>query len=128
MPYEDVAGEHLTCFGLPLGDTPTEAGLCDELLVSARRMPPEASLPDSTSESELPMLEVAAFNFAMIALPRRRAGMATAFRKLPISPPIVALADPAAADDALTVKGVAELGVEVAILRDAREGDGLTNS
>ena len=110
------------------GVPPPEAKLLEELLVSARRIPPEASLPESTSEIELPMLEVAAFNFAMIALPRLFAGMATAFLKLPISPPVVALADPAAADDVLTVKGVAELGVEVAILRDAREGDGLTSS
>ena len=108
------------------GVPPPEAKLLEELLVSARRIPPEASLPESTSEIELPMLEVAALSFAMIALPRLRAGMATALYPSLCSPP-VALADPAATDDELTVMGVAELGVEVAIAM-RREGRGLTNS
>ena len=124
MPYEDVAGEHLTCFDLPLGDTPTEAGLCDELLVSARRgFPPElASLPpEGASLRELPKLDAAAPSFAMN--PRLlRTGIDTALHLAPGSPP-VALADPAATDDELTVMGVAELGVEAAIAM-RREGRG----
>ena len=111
-----------------LGDAPegttswaTPAASSDDPLDVPGCFPPLlASLPDTTSDNELPRLDAAALILDMSPPRFVRAGMAMTFRiSCPSFPPADTALD-AAADVELTVIGVAELGVELAIARSAR--------